>query len=200
MCGRWWGRWGGPRTVARTLSLQRRDSSRRKESAPTPSVEAAGRSACATTADLLHERVRVRGVPREPGRGLPRGDRWEGRSAGHAHRLRQVAVLPVARHRSRRDDAGGQPADRPDGGPGGRASGARVSQPSASTPAATAPSRARCASTTWPASCNSCLSRRSGCAWRAFRRCSPSGSSRWWPSTKPTASRNGATISVRTTA
>ena len=48
----------------------------------------------------------------------------QGRAAGHADRIGQVAVLPVARHRAGRNDAGDQPADRVDGRPGREAQGA----------------------------------------------------------------------------
>ena len=69
------------------------------------------------------------------------------RAAGHAHRLGQVALLPVARHRARRHHAGHQPADRADGRPGRQAQSDADSRWSASTPAATAPLRGRSAST-----------------------------------------------------
>ncbi len=82
----------------------------------------------------------------------------------------------------------------------GKAPQSAASPSNASTPAATAPLRARPASITSTASCNSSSSRRSACASPAFPRCSPSASPRSSPSTKRTASRNGATISAPTTA
>ncbi len=67
------------------------------------------------------EMFRVRGIPPQPGRGLPRGDQRQGRPAGNAHRIRQVAVLPTPGHHAGRHHAGDQPVDCPDGGPGGEA-------------------------------------------------------------------------------
>ena len=61
---------------------------------------------------------------RRPGSRLPGGHRRSGRVAGHADRVRQVAMLSVARYRPRRYDAGDQPADCLNGGPGCEVQGA----------------------------------------------------------------------------
>ena len=74
--------------------------------------------------DAAPSRLRLLLLPAESGSGLPGGCRWERRAAGHADRLGQVAVLPVAGDRARWNHAGDQPADRVDGRPGRQAQGA----------------------------------------------------------------------------
>ena len=123
------------------------------------------------------QRVRLLLLPTQPGSRLPGGHRGPGRAAGHADRVRQVAVLPIARHRARRDHAGDQPADRLDGRSGGQAQGAGLRRRAHPFRPRPRPTRARPASITSAASCSSSSSRRSGCAWPASPRC--------WPNDQP---------------
>ena len=66
--------------------------------------------------------------------------------AGHAHRRREIALLPIARNRARRRDAGCQPAHCVDGRPSRQAAGAGLSgraHPFGTQPRAVAPSLPR---------------------------------------------------------
>ena len=60
-------------------------------------------------------------VSRQPGGGVPRGDRGARLAAGDADRFGQVAVLSTSGTGPRRDGAGDFAADCADGGPGGKA-------------------------------------------------------------------------------
>ena len=82
-------------------------------------ARAAHRHATGTPA----QRVWIRIFPRQSGSRLPRRDRGPGRAAGDAYWRRKIALLPVARDRARRHDAGDQPADRADGRSGVEAEG-----------------------------------------------------------------------------
>ena len=62
-------------------------------------------------------------LSRESGSRLPRGGRRPRRAPRDAHRRGEESLLPASRSGARRHSAGGEPADRADGRPGGQAVG-----------------------------------------------------------------------------
>ena len=85
---------------------------------PSPALEAGD-----TLATLLHRAFGFPSFRPNQEAVCQAAGRREGRAAGHADRLGQVALLPVARDRAGRHHAGDQPADRVDGRPGREAQG-----------------------------------------------------------------------------
>ena len=123
------------------------------------------------------------------------------RAGPDAHRRRQIALLPVSRAGARRHGRGGLAAHRADAGPGRRAARGSACARRSSTPRSIRPKQQRV---------EQAVSRRR--ARHALRRArapaDASASSSCWiaqpasrcsPSTKPTASRSGATTSARNT-
>ena len=130
---------------------------------------------------------------------MPRGGGRPGRAAHHAHRRRQVALLPAARARPRGHDARRLSPDRAHGRPGREAPGARPAggaHPLRPRPGAP---RARSARRTSRGGSTSSSSRPSACGSPASPRCWPAAPRPWSRSTKPTASASGGTTSGPTT-
>ena len=115
----------------------------------------------------------VCGLSSKSGGGLPVRVGGQRPAPGHAHGVREVALLPVAGDRFGWNGAGDFASDCAHGGPGGQARSRSDCGSREFIPAWTAPLRDRPASTISKERCNSFLSRRSGCACRAFRRCWP---------------------------
>jgi len=81
---------------------------------------------CRNACPIIAFCVRLCAVPRQPGGGVPRGARGARPIAGYAHRGGEVALLPVACHRTRRNGAGDFAVDFTHGRPGIEAGCARV--------------------------------------------------------------------------
>ncbi len=106
--------WGG--TVAGHDRARARAAERRGGALPPgPPAASAGGAGGAQGA------LRLRGLPPGTGGGHRRGAGGQGRAVRAAHGRRQEPVLPAARAHAPGPDAGGEPADRLDEGPGGRA-------------------------------------------------------------------------------
>ena len=118
-----------------------------------------------------------------------------GHAGGHAHRRRQIALLSAARAALRRPDRGGLAPDRADAGPG-RRSCARWAWP---PPFSTARSTCRAMPTiTRPVAPGAVkllyVAPGDAAATGDAAPARPQPTSPVWPSTRPTASRRGATI------